>query len=174
MINTTKIYLVTNCYGDPNKVYIGKTKNSRKINHKITYGIQIEYTYIDELSSLDRKDWVPLESFWIEYFKFLGFEVLNKNKGGGGPSFYTDEIIQKMKNRVFSEEHKQKIREGKLGKKNSKEHNQKISKSRLEMKIKQSEETINKRIKNQIGKKHSDEWKENISKSLRKHYGKNT
>jgi hypothetical protein len=42
------------------------------------------------------------------------------------------------------------------------------------MKIKQSEETINKRIKNQIGKKHSDEWKENISKSLRKHYGKNT
>ena len=24
----TKIYLVTNCYGDPNKVYIGKTKPS--------------------------------------------------------------------------------------------------------------------------------------------------
>lgn len=26
----TKIYLVENCYGDSNKVYIGKTKNSRR------------------------------------------------------------------------------------------------------------------------------------------------
>lgn len=173
MIHTAKIYLVTNCFGDPNKVYIGKTKNSRKTNHKKTYGTQIEYTYIDESSSLDRKDWEPLESFWIEYYKFLGFEVLNKNKGGGGPEKYTEEQKQKMKNRVFSEEHKRKIKEGKLGKKNSKEHNQKISKTRLEMKIKQSEETINKRMKNQIGKKHSNEWKENISKSLIKHYEKN-
>jgi hypothetical protein len=34
----TKIYLVENCYGDPNKVYIGKTINSRELNHKKTYG----------------------------------------------------------------------------------------------------------------------------------------
>ena len=36
MINITYIYLVENCYGDPNKVYIGKTKNSRKTQHQKT------------------------------------------------------------------------------------------------------------------------------------------
>lgn len=30
----TKIYLVSNIDNDPNKVYIGKTKNSREYNHK--------------------------------------------------------------------------------------------------------------------------------------------
>lgn len=172
MLNV-KIYLVTNCFGDPNKIYIGKTKNCRKKNHELTYGKQITYDYIDESSSFDRKDWVPLESFWIEYFKFLGFNILNKNRGGGGPEEYSEESKQKMRNRIFSEEHKRKIKEGKLGKKNSKEHNQKISKTRLEMKIKQSEETIKKRMKNQTGKKHSNEWNENISKSLIKYYEKN-
>ena len=49
----TKIYLVENCYGDLNKVYIGKTKNSRENNHKNTYGDQIIYTIIDEIPSLD-------------------------------------------------------------------------------------------------------------------------
>ena len=41
----TKIYLVTNCYGDPNKVYIGKTAACMKRNglealnfhHKMNY-----------------------------------------------------------------------------------------------------------------------------------------
>jgi len=81
----TKIYLVTNCYGDPNKVYIGKTINTRKNPHQKTYGKEITYTQIDE-TSLDRKDWEPLETFWIEYFKFLGFTVVNKRKKGGSGS----------------------------------------------------------------------------------------
>lgn len=96
----TKIYLVENCYGDPNRVYIGKTNNivGRKTRHKETFGKQINYTYIDEISSLDCKDWKPLEGFWIQYFKFLGFEVLNKNKnGGGGPSNYNEEQKEKMR-----------------------------------------------------------------------------
>lgn len=38
----TYIYLVENCYGDPNKVYIGKTKNSRFLPHKKTYGEKIK------------------------------------------------------------------------------------------------------------------------------------
>lgn len=94
----TKIYLVENCYGDSNKIYIGKTTKSRKTKHKIKFGKQIEYTYIDEVLSLNKKDWKPLEGFWIQYFKFLGFEVLNKNiYGGGGPSFYNEEQKNKMK-----------------------------------------------------------------------------
>jgi hypothetical protein len=96
-MNNTKIYLVENCYGDPNKVYIGKTKNSRELPHKITYGEQIIYNYIDEVNSLDRKDWEPLESYWIEQFRQWGYEVINKNKkGGGGPEFVTDETKNKM------------------------------------------------------------------------------
>ena len=71
-MESTKIYLVTNCYGDPNKVYIGKEKfpkksHSREYCHKLVYGNNIIFTYIDEVNSLDSNDWKPLECFWIEY-----------------------------------------------------------------------------------------------------------
>lgn len=92
MINTTKIYLVTNCYGDPNKVYVGKTTGTRKSVHKRRFGSQIMYDYIDEINSIKREDWVPLESFWIEQFRQWGFELMNKNEGGGGSSFQSDEV----------------------------------------------------------------------------------
>jgi len=96
-MNITRIYLITNCYNDPNKVYIGKTKNCRKNAHKKTYGNQITYDYIDEVNSLDRKIWTPLESFWIEYFRQLGFEIMNPNKkGGGGPEFQSIEMKLKL------------------------------------------------------------------------------
>jgi hypothetical protein len=97
MINTTKIYLVTNCYGNSNKVYIGKTKNSREADHKRSFGSHIIYTYIDEINSLDHKDWEPLETYWIEQFKQWGFEVLNENKGGGGPITHSEMVRDKMK-----------------------------------------------------------------------------
>lgn len=97
-MDITKIYLVTNCYGDPNKVYIGKTiNNRRRYNHQQTFGKEIIFTYIDEVKSFDKNYWKPLESFWISYFKFLGFELMNKNDGGGGSSEYTEEIKQKMR-----------------------------------------------------------------------------
>lgn len=92
-----KIYVVINCYNNPNWVYIGKTKNSRKNDHKKIYGDQIEYFYIDKIKSLEHKDWEPLETFWIEYFKFLGFKLMNKRKkGGSGPDFHTFETRIKM------------------------------------------------------------------------------
>jgi hypothetical protein len=97
MINTTKIYLITNCYNDINKVYIGKTKNSREADHKRIYGSQIVYTYIDEVNSLDYKDWEPLETYWIEQFRQWGFIVLNENKGGGGPVTHSEIVKDKMK-----------------------------------------------------------------------------
>lgn len=97
MIHITKIYLVTNCFGDSSKVYIGKTKNSRETDHKKTYGQDIEYIYIDEINSLKREDWEPLETFWIEYYKFLGFTLMNiRKKGGGGPEFHTNKTREKM------------------------------------------------------------------------------
>mgnify|MGYP003555118658 CR=1 FL=1 len=50
----TKIYLVTNCYGDPNKVYIGKTKNeiSRKREHIFKYGEQALFDIIDGIKMI--------------------------------------------------------------------------------------------------------------------------
>ena len=97
MIHITKIYLVTNCYGDPNKVYIGKTKNSREADHKRVYGSQISYSYIDEVNSLDHKDWEPLETYWIEQLRQWGFKILNENKGGGGPITHSENSRNKMR-----------------------------------------------------------------------------
>jgi hypothetical protein len=93
----TKIYLVTNCYGDPNKVYIGKTKNTRKSNHKQTFGKDIIYTEIDQVKSLESKDWKHLECFWIEYFRQFGFNIQNKNEGGNGVEFHTEDVREKIK-----------------------------------------------------------------------------
>jgi hypothetical protein len=95
MIHITKIYLVTNCYNDPNKVYIGKTTTTRKSRHQKIFGNQITYDYIDDMPSIDRKDWVPLESYWIEQFRQWGFDVLNKNKGGGGSCYQSVETCLK-------------------------------------------------------------------------------
>ena len=89
----TKIYLIENCYNDPNKVYIGKTKNCRKNDHKQKFGKQIIYTIIDTIDSTNKKDWTPIESYWIEQFKHWGFLVLNQNTGGGGLTHRTKESI---------------------------------------------------------------------------------
>jgi hypothetical protein len=91
-----KIYLVENCYGDHNKVYIGKTINNRKKDHKRTYGSQIHYSEIDGISTLNKEDWKFWESYWIEQFKQWGFKVLNKNQGGGGPITHSIESRNKI------------------------------------------------------------------------------
>ena len=98
----TKIYLIENIELGTDKVYIGKTKNSREKAHKRFYGNQINYSYIDEINSLYRKDWEPLESYWIEQFRQWGFNVVNHNKkGGGGPEFHTEEVKNKIRqNRI--------------------------------------------------------------------------
>ncbi len=115
MTDVTKIYLITNIDNNPNKVYIGKTKNnSREKDHKFKFGPQITFDYIDEIHSLDRKDWTPLEIYWIEQFRQWGFIIMNPNKkGGGGPEYHTDSTKQKISKRLlgrkFSESSKQKM-----------------------------------------------------------------
>jgi hypothetical protein len=94
MINITYIYLVENCFNDPNHVYIGKTKNpkDRKTSHKKTYGRQIIYTIIDQVNSLNHKDWKPIETMWIQSFIGWGFDVQNiKKEGGSGSNEWTEE-----------------------------------------------------------------------------------
>jgi hypothetical protein len=139
MINITKIYLVTNCYGDPNKVYVGKTKSCRYSSHKKTYGEQITYTYIDQTNSLERKYWQPLESYWIEQFRQWGFEVVNiQKKGGSGVEFHTEEtkfLLSEMRKGKpqpnISAARKGKPMPGLKGLKRSQETKDKMSQNRM-------------------------------------------
>jgi hypothetical protein len=95
----TYIYLIEL---SADEVYIGKTVNpeSRKYGHMSKYGYNIKYHVIDNISSTDSKDWKPLESYWIEQFKQWGFKIKNKNNGGGGPSYKSQESIQKVVNKL--------------------------------------------------------------------------
>lgn len=182
MIHIAKIYLVTNCYNDPNKVYIGKTKNSRKSNHKRKFGDQITYDYIDEISSPNVKDWVLLETYWIHQFRQWGFEVLNKNEGGGGPITQSFETKEKIRNaqtgnkyslgKKWTEEHKLNMSLSKIGKPKPEGFGEKISKIKLTQNIKFSEEhkqkisESKKGNKYNLGKIKSEETKQKISKSM--------
>jgi hypothetical protein len=97
----TKIYLVTNINNNPTKAYIGKTKNSREYNHKKTFGNNIKYNIIDEVGSLNRDQWEPLETKWIQHYINLGYDVVNKRKkGGSGPEYHTDESKQKQSEKM--------------------------------------------------------------------------
>jgi hypothetical protein len=145
MINITKIYLVTNIDNDPNKVYIGKTKTrwGRESKHKLKYGSQITYTYIDKVSSLDRKDWEPLETKWIQHYINLGYGVMNKRKiGGSGPEYWTEEQKEKHKMsrpgsgpKFRTKEDKKKISEGNKGKPKPKGFNQHLSRPVTQYKL---------------------------------------
>lgn len=145
----TRIYLVWNINNKPWRVYIGKEKSNQKIKrkyaHKRKFGELIEFDYIDEINSLDKKDWKSIETYWIKWFKKQGYEVLNKNEGGGGPLFVSEEIrnkLRKPKPKGFGENHSLKMT-GKV----------------------QSEETKTKRIQKLIGQKRSEETKLKMRKA---------
>lgn len=186
-IKVTKIYLVTNCYGDPNKVYIGKEKQpqkySRKGKHQLKFGDQIIFEYIDQTNGWNYKDWEPLETFWMNYFKFLGFEVVNiRKKGGSGPEFHTEETKQKLSktlkgrenywskgkpniknSRPCSEETKQKMRKPRPG------SGEKISKAKKGFKY--SEESKKKISKTLRENNHSKYYTEEVKMKIRKSKG---
>ena len=96
----TKIYLVSNINNDPNTVYIGKTKNSRKNDHRYRLGKNIIYKEIDRIDSFKKEDWKPLETKWIKHYKDLGYNVLNENEGGGGPNQHTLRAKQNIGKKV--------------------------------------------------------------------------
>ena len=143
-MDITKIYLVENCYGDPNKIYIGKTKinSNRENEHRLKFGKEIIFTYIDEVDSLSKEKWKPLECFWIEYFRQLEFNIQNKNKGGSGRDFMSEEtklkISKSNKGKICKEETKEKISKSSIGKTKSLEYKLKLSNSRKEIPTKKA------------------------------------
>lgn len=75
--------------------YVGKTKDPirRKHTHKRKWG-DINLLVIDEVEEIKWKFW---ECFWISQFQTWGFNLENKNKGGGGPTFYSEYSKLKMR-----------------------------------------------------------------------------
>jgi hypothetical protein len=120
-VDITYIYLVE--IGN-NQVYIGKTKdpNTREGAHHKTFGYQSVFNIIDQVNSLKVEDWKPIETAWIWSFISWGFDVVNKNKnGGGGPSYQTEEANKKRREKALGNKYA-------LGKKQPKEAGIKKSK----------------------------------------------
>jgi hypothetical protein len=113
----TKIYYLHN--GDNKPFYIGKSRKAynRLTQHKVAYGRDTEMVIISEV-----KDWRRWEKYYIKKYTDLGYDLTNKNEGGGGPETVSKETRYKIskssigmpkghKGKPFSDEHKAAIKE---------------------------------------------------------------
>jgi hypothetical protein len=105
----TKIYYLHR--GDDIPFYVGKSRRhlERLENHKQIFGSNIEMKVISEV-----KNWRRWEKYYIKKYINLGYQLENKNEGGGGID-------------IMSQKTKDKIRQSVLGKKYSLETCKKIS-----------------------------------------------
>ena len=186
----TNIYCIFDERNNP--VYIGKTTDltlkNRFSKHKKRFGKNIS---ISEIDCVDTEKWKEAETFWIEQFRQWGFNLQNKNKGGGGPMILSEEHKLKIslankgkakKGKPLSEEHKRKLREVHLGRKASAETKQLMSAQRKgkifsdEYKDKLSDAAKRKVFtdthranigKTSLGRTKSDEVKKQISEKLK-------
>ena len=83
------IYYIYTLANNNGIFYVGKTNNilKRLANHKITYGKNIKLEVLSETHD----SWKEEEKYWIEQLKQWGFILSNKNLGGGGPDFNSEE-----------------------------------------------------------------------------------
>lgn len=129
----TKIYILER-NGVP--FYVGKTLQEIK-ERFYTHKDKKENSEIFEIDCVDDSEWRFWESWYIELFKSWGFELENKNNGGGGrgpgwisspernakikasmknhSQYYTDEVRKKIsssnkgKSKPFTKEHQQNM-----------------------------------------------------------------
>ena len=129
----TKIYILER-NGVP--FYVGKTLQEIK-ERFYTHKDKKENSEIFEIDCVDDNEWRFWESWYIELFKSWGFELENKNNGGGGrgpgwisspernakikasmknhSQYYTDEVRKKIsssnkgKSKPFTKEHQQNM-----------------------------------------------------------------
>jgi len=144
-----KIYYLENINGI---FYIGKTKNSlshRLGSHKFQLNLKgINGVSIHLLDEVEEKNWRRWENYWIEQFQTWGFNLINQNKGGGGPAVHTQETITKMKENHNYSEGGKKISLSKLGSKYNIVKRGKLHKTYGTI---QSKETIEKKRKSLTG-----------------------
>jgi hypothetical protein len=125
----TYIYYLHN--GNNIPFYIGKTidPKNRLSAHKKTFDFNIELKVISKVNN-----WRKWEKFYIKKYKKLGCVLENKNNGGGGPAFVSQETINKIKShptrgKKISEGNKGKMKSHK-GKKFTQKHKNKIKETR--------------------------------------------
>ena len=106
--NITYIYFLHR--GNEIPFYVGKTtlknRSQRITDHKVRFGSNIYFEILEEIESLDKKQWKPLECYWISQFKTWGFKLENQNGGGGGPVTFShkketkDKIRNSLKGKI--------------------------------------------------------------------------
>ena len=109
-----KIYYLTKKDNIP--FYIGKTKNDLVYRHRHhRFHLKNKDIKIHTIDEVEEVDWKYWESYWIEQFKCWGFDLTNKNSGGGGPHIFSDEHITKLKNKVITKATKKKMSDSRKG-----------------------------------------------------------
>lgn len=90
-----KIYYKHKFDGIP--FYIGKTKKT-KLEYRYSpqqgRGTEFDLELIDEVPDNEWRFW---ESYWISQFKAWGFQLENKNSGGGGLDTHTKEVRERIR-----------------------------------------------------------------------------
>lgn len=144
--------------------------------------------YLQGWETIDKKELCNAEIYWIAYFRALGCPLTNLTDGGEGwaGAKHTEEfkknLAERNRNRIITDETKQKISNSLIGNKMSADARAKMSKSRIGNKHRlgkphtpetlakmsfsarnPSEETRQKMSKSQKGKKHTEETKAKIS-----------
>ncbi len=129
----TKIYYLHR--GDDIPFYVGKSRRhlERFENHKQTFGSNIEMEVISEV-----KNWRRWEKYYIKKYRDLGYQLENKNEGGGGIEFVSQETRNKISNHPTRGKQISKANKGKTmahkGKPLSEEHIAKIKANRGHLK----------------------------------------
>lgn len=131
------IYYLAEIKGLP--IYVGKTKNDLNIRRN-QHNLRLQSNFeIFELDQVPEEEWEFWEKHYVSLFRSWGFNLVNGNEGGGGPSYHTEETKLKMrglkhlgtsrklkgrkrpdvslkfKGKKCSEEHKRNISLGKKG-----------------------------------------------------------
>ena len=89
-----------------------KTHRNNWIKSLLENGHKPEMVVLEEVPS---SEWKTSESWWIEYWKFLGANLVNGTSGGDGLHNPSKEVREKIgascrgKRKVFTDEHKAKI-----------------------------------------------------------------
>lgn len=149
-VKTLHRRLYSHLYTAHEKTVTGKWKNDyllvRWVRKMCSMGLK---PIIELVEECEESNWQEVESFYISYFRFLGFKLKNQTEGGEGLHGY-----------IQTEQHKRNSGLARTGKKWTEEQRSRIKGRKSYNKgIPMSEEQKIKISKSNTGKKHTEETK---------------